>query len=184
MGNGRSPSDTPSNGVPIEDASAVDTGVVSTEFHVAAQSMAQDQLIDAVAEKLARKLAGGGGTIPPPSGAPPPGHKTFLGLDAGGWTRMLMAWVVGVALAFGAWWLTVRDGLRERPTEERVDKKLEKAVNGHEANGNHPKIEKRLDALGAEQKMIRETQIEQTQVDKQQTEVLKDIKAELRRRRR
>ncbi len=170
-----------SSGVPDSPLPDTDTGRVSSAFTTQLAdvgTMAQgDQLIDLVAHKIAeRALTGfgnGGG-----------GGGGFLGLDRGGWTRMVLAWVIAIVLAVGGFYLAVRDGLKARPTKEEVGKQVKSSVDQHETRGEHPKIEKRLEGVEKEQKTIRESQIEQIGVDKNQTKVLGEIKKDLRQLRR
>lgn len=61
----------------------------------------------------------------------------------------LVVFVLGALILFGASWASTTAS----------DADLENAVHEHEQRGEHPRLEKRLDAIEAEVKAVRETQI-------------------------
>jgi hypothetical protein len=130
--------------------------------------------MEAFAHKLADQMDGRGNS-----------GRRFLGLDLGSWTKLSLGWLLALVVAMATWWLAVRDGLRERPTLEQIDEIIDvrDATHGGAADA-HPPIQRRLDTIDSEQRMIRDSQIRQEQIDKTQTDVLKDIKGDLRRLRR
>jgi len=147
-------------------------------------TLAPDDIINRIADRVFEKMSpagagGGGGGLPPD-----PPHKQFLGIDGGGWTRIVLSWTVAILLAVGAWWLTVRDTLKGAASkdhvEERVHKASKAAVDGHEENGAHPKIEQRLESVEIKQTVIRDSQIRQEGTDKLQSQSLDDIKDDLK----
>lgn len=130
-------------------------------------SDAGERFIDAVAEKFYEKVGGG-------DGGPP--KKTFLGMDTGGWIKYAIAAVI----AAGAWYLTIRDGIKDRPTFSAMEASIEVVLMRH-ANDQHPKTLIQIDEIRRAQQDIRESQIRQEMVGKQQAETLKEIKDELSR---
>lgn len=123
--------------------------------------------LDDMARKIAehnRKLAGG----------------TFLGMSREGWARTIVAWVAGAILAIGAAWLSLRDTVAASASRSWV----EEAIETHRTVETHVVTESDLDAIRAEQRTIRESQIRQEEAAKATAEVLSEIKVELRRARR
>lgn len=139
-----------------------------------------EQVIHILAEKVAARIgertAGGNGNG---------NGRSFLGLDRPAWARILIGWSVALILAFGGWWLAVRDGLRERPTFDEVKTEIKDTSIDHNGAGDaHPAIQKRINEQMQEQRLIRESQIRQESTDRQQTETLNEIKNDVRRMRR
>lgn len=182
---------TPVEGVPIPDHGAqygadavpkpverVDTGPLSTRMLAAVADVgampvegvpSPEEFLDALAAKLAQKTGGGDG--------PPP--KKFLGLGKADWIKLLIGWAVVVLVFLGTWYLSVRDGLRERPTTEQVMEVVKQGVNGH-AEKTHPTTQIQIDQIKTEQRTIRDSQIRQEQIDISQSETLDEIKEDVK----
>lgn len=134
---------------------------------VAPYNDAGERFIDAVAEKFYEKVGGG-------DGGPP--KKTFLGVDVGGWVK----YVIAAVIAVGAWYLTIRDGIKDRPTFSVMEARMESVLVKHTGD-QHPKTLIQIDEIRKAQQDIRESQIRQEMVSKQQAETLQEIKEQLRR---
>lgn len=147
------------------------THSMSKELVAAGQDAGAGSAHDATAELVGilRGLRNGNGR-----------GKRFLGLTAGDWTKMLLAWGLATVVFVSTWYRTVNDGLDARPTKQAV----EESIKQHNNAGAHPEAVERLKVLEAEQRAIRESQIRAEGVDKQQTEVLREIKTDVRRIRR
>ena len=170
--------------IPTEDTGRLATRLMAIVSGVDAMpehsDVTPERLIDMLAGKVAERVGGNGGGGPPPP-------KKFLGLDGGAWTKFLVGYLIAAVAGVFFWWLAVRDGLAARPTRDEintsVDRKLNSAVDRH-SDKPHPPTENRLKVLEGEQRTIRDSQIRQEQIDKTQTEVLKEIKDDVKRIRR
>lgn len=168
----------------------VDSGEVTPADADGALRMSSDDFINRIADRVFEKMVVTGGPPPPggsggSDGTPPgPPRHTFLGVDVGWWMRTAVGWTVAILLAIGAWWLTVRDTLKNAASQSHVEKRVHEAskaaVSGHEENGAHPKIEKRLEGVEIKQEAIRDSQIRQEGTDKSQSDALDDIKDDLK----
>jgi len=181
------------NGTPDRPLSDEDTGRISARLHsqLAGEigvapvhtppmgTPTPDQFLDQLAEKLAARVNPGGG-----DGG---GHRRFLGMEVGGWTKLLASMILAGAVALAAWWLTVRDELKARTTPEQVQTRIEVEARHHAKDADaHPPIQKRLDKLTGEQRTIRESQIRQEEASATTAKALEGIAEDvkhLRRRR-
>lgn len=184
--------ETPVRGVPIEPMPEIDTGRIGHELNAriamaAGQAqatpptgtMSPDAFLEALANKVAQKVGNGNGNG---NGKKPPG---FLGVTVGGWTKMLLAWLMAGIVALAAWHLTVRDELRERPTSPQVEETVRGTFEHHnDSSAAHPLIQKRLEKLSTEQVTIRASQVRQETLDETQTKTLERIEKKLDRRNR
>lgn len=193
MGNdGKRGDGTPVPGAPVAPLEDQDTGRLSAQLHgqatLAAGAMSPasppagtlspEAFLDALSAKVAAKVNGQGGHG---NG----GTRRFLGLDRGSWTKMVLGWALAGLLAIGAWYLAVRDALHERPTAPQVGETIREGFAVHDdSSAAHPPIQRRLDSLTAEQRIIRDSQIEQATTDKQQTKLLEKIERKIDRRNR
>lgn len=133
-----------------------------------AMGLSPADFLDEVALRLARRVPGAA-----------PRGKTLLGLGKADWGRLVIGWTVAIALGVGAWWLQVRDGLRDRPTSSTVQEGLKDALESH-SSGVHPKTQQDIDVLRAQAQEIREAQIRQEQIDISQTETLHEIRDDVK----
>jgi hypothetical protein len=160
-----------------------DTGKLSLALHrtvalgqiAAPESSSTEDFLDALARKLAEKQGGGNGNGDG-------GGRRIFGMHSGEWVKLLLGWVVVSLLSLATWYLSVRDGLNARPTTPEVQRTTAAAVSEHERVGDHPKVEKRLDAMEVNVRDIKESQIRQEETHKQQSDTLQEIKQSLRRR--
>jgi len=164
-----------------EDTGALSTRMVATLADVGTMGTTDhkdgaDEFLDKLAAKLMEKSGGGGGG----SGTPP---KTFLGLSTSDWTKLVIGWSIALVAFLGTWYMSVRDGLAERPTTDQVTEAVKNTIGDH-AGGVHPATEHKIQIIEHEQKKIRESQIRQEESAKAQTETLGEIKQELVRIRR
>lgn len=156
--------------IPVERE---DTGRLSRELQstmttagtmTAGTMMSGEDIIDRIAEKVAEVNRNGGG------------GRRFLGLEAGSLTK-----IFALVVAMSTWYLAVRDGLNARPTADQIEQIIGGTIRGHDgAADSHPPFQKRLDATEVGQRKIRESQIRQETLDETQTEVLKEIKDDLK----
>ena len=174
-------------GVPVTVENEPDTGRLSTSLRmrIAAANpggMGDEQV---TLRKLAKLIADETGKNGGGNGGPK--KPSFLGLEVGAWTKQLLALLAAALVALGVWQLTVRDELSMRPTGLEVKQESKATFDVHnDSSAAHPPIQKRLDTLTSEQRLIRDSQIGQAADDKAQTKVLDEIKADvkiLRRRR-
>jgi hypothetical protein len=154
-----------------------DTGRISAQLHAqvaqGTDTGGAERFLDAVADRLITRINGG------------PVRRRFLGLDAGSWMKLFLGWGIALGVFFATWYLSVRDGLRERPTIEQVERRVAGEVSEHEARGGaHPVIEKRLENVEAGQRVIRESQVRAEQVDATQTELLREVRDDVKKIRR
>jgi len=152
-------------------AQLADVGTMGGSVH----SDSAEEFLEKLASKLYEKGGSSGGGDPPP--------KKFLGLSYSDWAKMVIGWSVALLAFLGTWYMTVRDGLAERPTKVEVGADVQKVINDH-SHVTHPGTEKRIEAIEKEQRTIRESQIRQEEADKGQTATLGEIKEELVRIRR
>lgn len=174
--------ETPPQGVPRAVTSEPDTGRLSRALHgelVAANPGGMNPSGEDVLDLLAAKLGSRIGDRTQPVQVP---TATFLGLDAGAWTKMLIAAVGAALVAVTTWYLTLRDELRIRPTVPQIEEVMHESFEQHnDSSGAHQPIQERLESVNVEQQKIRESQVRQEENGKAQTDVLKDIKNDLRR---
>lgn len=161
----------------------VDTGKISSRLHAQmAGELGQaptmtppmgvptpEAFLDALALKLAARVNRG------PGGGEPPARR-FLGLEAGGWTKLLASMLLAAAVGLITWWATVRDELRIRPTTDEVGAQITEAEAHHAKNSEaHPPIQARIVEMEGEQRTIRESQIRQEVVERAQAKTLEEI---------
>jgi hypothetical protein len=126
------------------------------------------EFLDEVAIRLARRV---------PSGPIP--QKTYFGLSSSEWTKTALGWLVAALVFLGGWWLSVRDGLRERPTNDQLEQKLEKVFKVH-GEGVHVQTKQDIEDLRRQTTQVRESQIRIEEVDQTQTETLKEIRDDVK----
>lgn len=131
--------------------------------------MTPESFLDELADKVASKVN--------LNGSPDDGKHKFLGIALGGWTKMIAAWVMAGLVALAAWHLTIRDELRVKPNIEQVEMEFKKHDKISDA---HPPIQARLKVIEGEQRTIRESQIRQEANDSLQTQVLQEIKDDVK----
>jgi hypothetical protein len=176
---------TPPPGVPYTPTSEDETGRHSLELHAqleavdAAPAAPPSTLLDDLADKLAEKMNGNGNgnghSHPPP---PPP--KKILGLiEKGDLAKLVIGWVIAIAVFLGAWYKTVNAEIAKKATEEDVREIIKWHNNTRSA---HPAVQIQLDGLKKEQRTIRESQIRQETIDEVQTKALERIEKKLDRR--
>jgi len=145
-----------------------------------AAAVTPDAFLEALANKVVEKIGdpvGGGGG----SG----GGRKFLGMEAGAWTKLVVGYIVAGIMALVVWQLTIRDALGERPTKPQVEASLKKTFDNHNISSqSHPPIQAKLKILSTEQRTIRESQIRQEGLDREQNNSLKKIEKALTRGRR
>jgi len=169
------------NGTPDRPLSDEDTGRISARLHArlagqvgAASAVTPplgtptpEEFLDRLAEKLAARVGNGGGGN---------GHRRFLGLELGGWTKLLASMILAGAVALAAWWLTVRDELANRTTGPDVHRAIIEAEAHHDRDSEaHPPIQKRLEGIEVQQRTIRDSQIRQEGIDGKQSLALESI---------
>jgi len=117
-----------------------------------ATSEAKNDTVEKLAAALAKRMnsggAGGGGARRP----------NRLGSE---WLRFFLGWLGAVLLAIGMWYLSVRDALRDRPTQNDIVRMMSEAVSLHEQRGIHPQTDDRLKSIELKQGAMREEQLHQ-----------------------
>ena len=128
-----------------------------------------------------RDVPGGNSPPPPPPDSP---RKTFLGETLekwGGW--VLKGTIVAAASGF-AWYTYVNDAISSRPTYEEAAKISSGHVDMHTKHGDHGETTKLLKAHSEQLNELREIQIRQTIILENQTQDIKEVREDLRRRNR
>ena len=157
--------------VPREDTGRLSADVLGATTTVGeANAAAEDDLITKFVDRVVEKLGSGSGDDPPP--------RKFLGVDAGGWTKMLIGYAIIGAVVIGGSWLAIRDSLAERETHTEAAERLKVYDAGHSKHP-HPVTDVRLQAVEKEQQTMRESLVRRDEADKAQTEVLKGIRTDL-----
>jgi hypothetical protein len=149
-----------------------DTGKISGEAMAQARGVGTveaDLFLDAVAQKLAARVNGSR-------------EKRFLGLELGAWVKLGIGWAIAAVVFLLTWYNTVNRDLGDRPTVRAVDETIDAAVKSHGLDkGAHPDHLEQLELLDDKQQQIRESQIRQELIDTRQTEILEEIRDDLRR---
>lgn len=124
--------------------------------------------IDLIAERVVQKQREQSGNI-------------WLGKNRIDWARILLGWSVAALIAVGTWWLWVRDSIADRPTRQQVEDTVSRGRDMHEDSYMaHPRFGEVLTRHGAEIRALQESQIRQVQIDKQQTELLREIRQDVK----
>lgn len=111
--------------------------------------------------------------------------RRVLGLDRAEWARKLIGWAAALAVASAAWWLSVRDGLAARPTEDEARAIIQSEISVHREHASpHPDIRDQLRQLRETQSEIRDAVREQGAQLRAVRETLDDLRADMRRSRR
>ena len=169
-----------------------ETGPISTELLAQAtasglgmvapvHAMDPDRFLDAVAEKLADRVAKKNGSNSGDGGGPP--KKYFLGVAIADWVKIVVGWAAAALIFAGTWYLSVRDGLGKRPTRKETRQLL---IDGMKQHGQlpHPPTAKRLKILEDGQVQMQKVLIRQEGIDTRQTEILQEIKVDVKQLRR
>lgn len=144
-------------------------------------SAVNDRLIDALADRMAFRLK---------DNSSEPEVKKFLGLDRGSWTKFILGSIVAAVVWVFTWHNTVNAKIGDRPTAAEVQKKilqisveLKKDIDSRmstHATYPHPVTAGKIEAIAEKQAAIEKSQIRQEGTDKTQTEILKNIKEDMR----
>ncbi len=105
--------------------------------------------------------------------------RLLLGIPLGTWLK-IGSGILGATLIFlFTWYNRVNVEIRDLPTKKDVGVIIDDELESHSLTP-HPPTEERLENLEGEIRIIRESQIRQETIDIQQSEVLQDIKSELK----
>jgi hypothetical protein len=129
--------------------------------------MSASDVLDQIAERLARRGGGGDGGGPP--------HRKFLGMDLEKlWTKALMGLGAVIVWAF-TWYMSVNQGLEARPTTVEVGDALKNAFTDHEAAPHPAKFQQ----VEADMRKISESQIRQEAYQEASAKALERLNAKL-----
>jgi len=141
--------------------------------------LGESENIDSIADKILEKLTGG----KPVERKNSRGNKETrvpwshqLASKKNIWFQLAIALGFSGLMTIGGWWIWVRDGIRDAASKEETRELFFKA---DKLNEKQTSVESRLNSLSSEQRILRETQIKQTEFLKNQNESFTDIKKNL-----
>lgn len=148
--------------VPVEGDT---TRITRTALNAA--GMSADELIEALAAKIAMRAPGAG------DGHGNGGGRKVFGVEAASIMKWLLTAIGGAAFFVFTWYQAVNAGLKDRPTKAEVDA-ANSAINA--------KVDVKISAVKTEVQAVRESQIRTEEQIGSMGEMLREIRTTTRRR--
>jgi hypothetical protein len=145
-----------------------------------ASAIANEELIDVLARRVAEAAARNQAPPPPPDD----GHRKFLGFNYKNWLGWGVKGLIVVIVFLVAWYKTVNQELASKASQSDVDQRVQEHVGNHEKHGDHADINAALNLHSVQLQKMSDIQIRQTVILENQERAVREIQADIKPRHR